>query len=368
MIAETAVRFNPFPGLRSFEPEEEHLFFGRERQIDELLARLRRSRFLAVVGTSGSGKSSLVRSGLIPALHGGFMTQAGSSWRVAIFRPGDDPIGNLAAALAGPEVLGGDPALADLHRTLIDTTLHRSARGLSEAARLARIPAQDNLLIVVDQLEELFRFKRNPRIKDSQEEAMAFVRLLLTAVQEGDTAVYVVLTMRSDFIGNCTELPGLAEAVNDGQFLVPRMTREERRAAITGPVAVGGAAISQRLLLRLLNDIGDDPDQLPILQHALMRTWDRWESDHRGDEPLDLRHFEAAGTLREALSLHAEEAYQEVPSDRQREIAAIVFKTLTEHGADRRGVRRPTRIAEIAEIAGTTTEEVMAVADRFRLP
>ncbi len=368
MIAETAVRFNPFPGLRSFEPEEEHLFFGRERQIDELLARLRRSRFLAVVGTSGSGKSSLVRSGLIPALHGGFMTQAGSSWRVAIFRPGDDPIGNLAAALAGAEVLGGDPALADLHRTLIDTTLHRSARGLSEAARLARIPAQDNLLIVVDQLEELFRFKRNPRIKDSQEEAMAFVRLLLTAVQEGDTAVYVVLTMRSDFIGNCTELPGLAEAVNDGQFLVPRMTREERRAAITGPVAVGGAAISQRLLLRLLNDIGDDPDQLPILQHALMRTWDRWESDHCGGEPLDLRHFEAAGTLREALSLHAEEAYREVPSDRQREIAAALFKTLTEHGADRRGVRRPTRIAEIAEIAGASAAEVMAVADRFRLP
>ena len=368
MIAETAVRFNPFPGLRSFEPEEEHLFFGRERQIDDLLARLRRTRFLAVVGTSGSGKSSLVRSGLIPALHGGFMTKAGSSWRVAVFRPGDDPVGNLAAALATPEVLGCDPEIADLHRTLIDTTLHRSARGLAEAVRLARIPEGDNVLLLVDQFEEIFRFKRNPRIKDSHEEAVAFIRLLLEAAHQEETPVYVVLTMRSDFIGNCTELPGLAETVNDGQFLVPRMTREERRAAITGPVAVGGAAISPRLVLRLLNDVGDDPDQLPILQHALMRTWDRWEADHAGDEPLDLRHFEAAGTLREALSLHAEEAWGGLATERERALAAVLFKAVTERGPDNRGVRRPIRLAEVAELAGAGLAETVAVVDRFRLP
>jgi energy-coupling factor transporter ATP-binding protein EcfA2 len=368
VIAETAVRFNPFPGLRSYEPEEEHLFFGRERQIDHLLARLRRTRFLAVVGTSGSGKSSLVRSGLIPSLHGGFMVQAGSSWRVAIFRPGDDPIGNLAAALATSEVLGCDPEIADLHRTLIDTSLHRSARGLVEAVRLARIPAHDNLLVLVDQFEELFRFQRNPRIADAQEEAQAFVRLLLEAAHQTEMPVYVALTMRSDFIGNCTELPGLAEAVNDGQYLVPRLTREERRAAITGPVAVGGADISPRLVLRLLNDLGDDPDQLPILQHALMRTWDRWEADHGREEPLDLRHFEAAGTLREALSLHAEEAYRELASERERHIAAVLFKALTERGPDNRGVRRPTRLGEICELAGAGEGEVKAVVDCFRRP
>jgi cell division protein FtsN/energy-coupling factor transporter ATP-binding protein EcfA2 len=370
VIAETAVRFNPFPGLRSFEPEEEHLFFGREKQIDELLARLRRTRFLAVVGTSGSGKSSLVRSGLIPALHGGFMTKAGSSWRVAVFRPGDDPIGNLAAALATPEVLGCDPEIADLHRTLIDTTLHRSARGLTESVRLARIPERDNVLLLVDQFEELFRFKRNPRIRDSQEEAVAFVRLLLEAARQTEVPVYVVLTMRSDFIGSCTELPGLAEATNDGQYLVPRMTREERRAAILGPVAVGGADIAPRLVLRLLNDVGDDLDQLPILQHALMRTWDRWEGDHRPGEVLDLRHFEAAGTLREALSLHAEEAYRELTARGDRrpaEIAAVLFKALTERGSGH-GVRRPTRLAEICALAGAGEEEVMRVVDGFRLP
>src|SRR5215831_4712490 len=117
------VRFNPFPGLRPFEPEEDHLFFGREKEIDELLRRLRSSRFLSVVGTSGSGKSSLVRSGLISALYSGFLVQAGSAWRVAIFRPSADPIGNLAAALNAREVLGMDGELAGTNQVLVEATL-----------------------------------------------------------------------------------------------------------------------------------------------------------------------------------------------------------------------------------------------------
>src|SRR3954451_14348963 len=127
-----AARFNPFPGLRPFEPDEDYLFFGRERQTDELLYRLRTVRFLAVLGTSGCGKSSLVRSGLIPSLHGGGMTEAGSSWRVAILRPGEDPLGNLAAALGAPDVLGPASDDAGLTRAFFETTLRASNRGLIE--------------------------------------------------------------------------------------------------------------------------------------------------------------------------------------------------------------------------------------------
>src|SRR5437763_13173156 len=104
-------QFNPFPGLRPFEAEEDYLFFGREKQIDELLRRLRTTRFLSVIGTSGSGKSSLIRAGVVPALEGGSMVQAGSSWRVTKFRPGGDPIGNLADALSHPAVLGTESEL-----------------------------------------------------------------------------------------------------------------------------------------------------------------------------------------------------------------------------------------------------------------
>jgi energy-coupling factor transporter ATP-binding protein EcfA2 len=140
-------RFNPFPGLRSFEPNEDHLFFGREKQIDDLLRRLRHMRFLSVVGASGTGKSSLVRSGLIPALCGGYMVKAGSTWRIALLRPGGDPIGHLAAALDAPGVLDS-PASGGLNRALIEATLRRSALGLSDAVKHAHIPHTDNVLVV----------------------------------------------------------------------------------------------------------------------------------------------------------------------------------------------------------------------------
>src|SRR6185436_16110995 len=129
---------NPFPGLRPFEADEDHLFFGRERQVDELLRRLRVNRFLSVVGTSGCGKSSLIRCGLIPSVYGGLMAKAGSSWRITVMRPGEDPLGHLAEALAVPEVIGvTEGPLATTSRVLMDAALRRSKRGLIEAVRQA---------------------------------------------------------------------------------------------------------------------------------------------------------------------------------------------------------------------------------------
>ena len=144
------------------------------------------------------------------------------------------------------------------------------------------------------------------------EAATAFVNLLLEAKEQTTYPIYVVLTMRSDFLGDCAQFPGLAEAINAGQYLVPRMTRDERRAAISGPVGVGGAEISPVLLTRLVNDVGDNPDQLSILQHALNRTWARWQHEGGGKGPLDLPHYEAIGTMAHALDQHAERAYAEL--------------------------------------------------------
>src|SRR5262245_62609363 len=107
-FAEIGAQSNPFPGLRPFEVDESHLFFGRSGQSQRLIAKLSSTRFLAVVGTSGSGKSSLVRAGLMPALYSGFMPGAGSGWRMAVMRPGNDPLGNLAQALNEPGVFGSD--------------------------------------------------------------------------------------------------------------------------------------------------------------------------------------------------------------------------------------------------------------------
>ena len=367
-MLETPDYFNPFPGLRSFEPEEDHLFFGRESRIDEILTRLRRSRFLSVVGTSGSGKSSLIRSGLIPSLHSGMMAAAGSSWRIAIFRPGEDPIGNLAAALNAPDVIGPEDDAAETNKALIEATLRRSRMGLVETIRTARIPDHENVLVIVDQFEELFRFKNSRQLRESHDDAIAFVKLLLAAVSQQDRPIYVVITMRSDFIGNCTEFDGLTEAINDGQYLVPRMNREERRSAITGPVAVGGAEIAPRLVQRLLNDVGDDPDQLPTLQHAMMRTWEYWHTNHLTGEPIDLNHYEAIGTMTEALSRHAEETYLELETPERKLIAERMFKALTDKGSDARGVRSPRRLEEICALTGASVADVISVIDVFRRP
>ena len=132
MIATAVAIANPFPGLRAFEPEEDYLFFGRERQVDDLLTNLRRTRFLSVVGSSGSGKSSLVRAGLIPALYGGGMVGTGSHWRVAMFRPGEDPMGRMARSLKKCGLIE-NAELNDSGNAMLEATLRRSSLGLVEA-------------------------------------------------------------------------------------------------------------------------------------------------------------------------------------------------------------------------------------------
>jgi hypothetical protein len=359
---------NPFPGLRPFKTEEAHLFFGREGQSEEILRRLRKRRFVAVVGASGSGKSSLINAGLLPYLHGGFMAQAGSHWRVATFRPGNDPIGNLARALNHPEVLGSaEEALADASRSavLLEVTLRRSGLGLIEAARLARLAQSENVLIVVDQFEELFRFADAVSGMHKENDAADFTKLLLEASAQKDIPIYTVLAMRSDFIGDCARIQELPEAVTSGLYLVPRMTREQQRAAIEEPAHVEGAEISPRLVNRLLNDAGDNPDQLPILQHALMRTWDYWQEHHSDLQPIDLEHYVAIGTVTEALSRHADDAYADL-KERQREIAKRLFQCLTEKGSDNRELRRPTSVEAIAEVSAATVSAVIEVIGFFR--
>ena len=358
---------NPFPGLRAFEPEEDYLFFGREKETDDLRRRLRTSRFLAVIGSSGSGKSSLVKSGLIPSLHAGFMAQAGSSWRVAMLRPGEDPIGNLVKALQVSEVVPAMSAVQAKDKTVLEVTLRDSSLGVAEAVKHAMLPRGDNLLVVVDQFEELFRFNRS-RTKHNEDEAVAFVKLLLDAARQEYAPVYVVITMRSEFIGDCMPFPGLPEAINEGLYLTPRMSRDEMRAAITKPVAVSGATIAPRLVVRLLNEVGDEMDRLPVLQHALMRTWDAWSHDHRQGEPIDIRHYEAIGTMRGGLSQHGEEAYNDLSSERAQAIAERLFKTITDTTEEGRGVRNPAPLGRIAAVCAATESEVAEVVEIFRQP
>lgn len=356
---------NPFPGLRPFRMDENHLFFGREDQVLDLLQRLHHYRFLAIVGASGCGKSSLIQAGLFPAIQGGRLNPEGLDWGIARFRPGNAPLANLASALAAMQ-MPDSTGQALRNREDIEARLRMGSTGLVDLVRQMEPSRTTRILVLADQFEELFRYRKDRSDDKTRNDAVAFVRLLLRAAKQTEIPIYVTIAMRSDFLGGCTEFRDLPEAINAGQYLVPRMGRVQRREAITGPVAVAGGRISELLVQRMLNEVGDDPDQLPILQHALMRIWDSWVQDHGPEEPVDMRHYEAIGGTAGALSRHAEEAYLSLTDPRGRRTAERLFQCLSEAGPDRRETRHPMRFGDLRSVTSSESEDLIRVIDAFR--
>jgi WD40 repeat protein/energy-coupling factor transporter ATP-binding protein EcfA2 len=363
-IKNKEVNFNPFPGLRPFAIDESHLFFGREGQSDEVVEMLARNKFTAVIGASGSGKSSLMYCGIIPVLYGGFISNTGSSWHTIVTRPGSGPIDNLSEAIV-QSLQEDDENEVNLKKHITSTVLRSSSLGLVEAIRQIKRPKNENILLVVDQFEELFRFKKNNKDIKSEDEALAFIKLLVNAINQSELPIYIIITMRSDFIGDCAQFPELTSKINKSHYLVPQMTRQDLRDAIAGPVAVGGGEMSSRLVEELLNSVGDNPDQLPILQHSLMRTWNYWVEHRSGNEVMDLKHYEAIGRMEQALSLHANEAFDELDQDKKF-LCERIFKSLTEKGADNRGIRHPSTATELMKISGASLAELTLIVDKFR--
>ncbi|MBN1789685.1 MAG: hypothetical protein JW830_04250 [Bacteroidales bacterium] len=356
---------NPFPGLRPFSVEESHLFFGREGQCEIVLGYLARNRFAAVTGASGSGKSSLIYCGLIPALYGGFITNAGSKWRIITARPGNSPVENLAEAIASGEKDTAHTDNFNINKQILYTILRRSSFGLVNAVKQIKLSQGENILLILDQFEELFRFKESRKDITVVNETEAYIKLLVNAIKQKDQPIYVVLTMRSDFIGECSQFQELTKLINKSNFLIPQMTRDDFKEAITGPLAVGGADIDPQLLQHLLNAIEDKTDQLPVLQHVMMRTWEFWTRNNEPGTPLRTRDYEVAGKIENALSMHANEAYDEL-SEEGKAVCKAMFRCLTEKGVDNKGTRHPATIKYIGEIAQAPDQVVIEVVNKFR--
>jgi formylglycine-generating enzyme required for sulfatase activity/energy-coupling factor transporter ATP-binding protein EcfA2 len=349
---------NPFIGIRSFEPAESLLFHGRKEHTQQLLRVLAAHRLVSVVGTSGSGKSSLVKAGLLPALYRGYLRGATSRWRTATMRPGPAPLQRLAEALcqASPiPVAAGTPA--ELAQRL---AAHSAA--LADEVRAGNLDRErENLLLVVDQFEELFT-------SAEPQDAAFFVALLLRAAQEFEVPLYIVLTMRSEFLGECTRFPGLAQVMSEAQYLVPRLTREQLEEAIRGPLDMVGEPIEDALVQQLLNDAGNDPDQLPALQHALMRLYARRQPGSGLTLPLYRAHVAELGVGR-SVNTHAEElltsdTLQPVPAG----LPERVFRCLTRRDEGGRDLRRPARLSHLCAVTEASTEEVRTVVRAFGAP
>ncbi|MEU2224968.1 hypothetical protein [Streptomyces sp. NPDC018347] len=307
-------RESPYRGLARFEPDDAAVFFGRDQLVDDLVELVRAHRCAVVLGPSGSGKSSLLRAGLIPRLR----TTTDTALRPAALRvltPGAHPVRTHADRLRPT----GDPG---------DT------------------------LVLVDQFEEVFTLCPDPR------ERARFTDLLLAAREPG-SRLRVVLGMRADFYGRCLEHPELARVLRDAAVPVPVMDREELREAVVKPAVARGLTVERALTAQLVEEVAGEPGGLPLLSHALLETWRR-----RSGRTLTLRAYEAAGGVRGAIAQTAEDLYAGL-SDGQARLVRRVLLRLIAPGEGTADTCRPVERAELRTHGPHSADAVDTVLERL---
>lgn len=322
----------PFKGLQYFDEADFDLFFGRELLTAKLIDRLHEARFLSVIiGASGSGKSSLVRAGLIPTLR----NEQDQNWQIFVITPTTHPLEALATELTR------DSESVTATATLIDD-LMQDPRSLS--LFLTRQNHKRHRLLVIDQFEELFTLCRD------EFEREAFIdNLLITLHQDKDTFT-LVLTLRADFYAHLAQYPELREAVAKHQEYIGPMSMEELRRAIEEPAKRGHWAFEPGLVDLILRDVGDEPGALPLLSHALLETWKR-----RAGHTLTLKGYADAGGVHGAIAHTAEGVYQKLSSEEQA-IARDIFLRLTELGEATEDTRRRASFEELMSDPETKDE------------
>lgn len=284
----------PFKGLIAFEEEDRGLFFGREELVANLVARLEQDRVLAVVGPSGSGKSSLIRAGLLPALREGKSLR--ERWTSAVITPGRHPL----------------------------RSLERAAPSSAQAGEI---------VLVVDQFEEVFT------LCDDEQERAAFIDAVVAG--PGGSAWAVVISLRADFYGHAASYPGLARMLETHQVLVGPMDEEELRRAIERPAEAVGLLLEPGLVEALIKDVAGQPGALPLLSQCLVETWNR-----RSDRLLTVVGYLHAGGVRGAVAKTAETVLRGF-SEKEQVLARNIFLRLTELGDGTEDTRRRAAIDEL---------------------
>ncbi|MEU5259233.1 hypothetical protein [Amycolatopsis sp. NPDC021455] len=332
----------PYLGLASFQPEDADRFFGRRDLLEELCARLAESPFLAVFGASGSGKSSLLRAGLLPAIRRGDIAP-GEAWPTILLTPGTRPVEQLAIHLAN---LGGISAASMVTDLRADPGAVRvlSRQVLAGRAETVR------LVILVDQFEEVFTLCRD------EDERRAFVDCLLTAAGE-DSPARVVLGVRADFYARCAQYPALVTALRDRQVLVGPMDADDLRAVVREPAVRAGLTVENALVEAVVADTADEPGALPLMSHALVETWKR-----RSGDRMTLAAYRQAGGLRGAIARTADRVFDEFDPGEQ-QVARDVFLRLTALGEGTEDTKRRVARSELLDCAGA--ESVAKVLARL---
>lgn len=378
----------PYPGLRPFGANERSIFFGREQMIEEVLMRLNEQQMVIVHGTSGCGKSSLIAAGVLPQL-ARERARRGRALRVGTFRPGEKPATALTETLMTLLGTPGEPvARHDIHDAL---------DGDDPRGRLARLAGKagiDQLCIVIDQFEELFRVTRTAG--ENEDEAGDFARLLVrlcagyqpekpwwevgTAPPAGKAptaAISFIVTMRSEFLGECSRYRGLAEAMNLTQYLLPNMDRADLIRAIREPAELFGCKVDHALAERMADDASKEKDSLPLVQHALMLMWRSADrptvlnlTDYEGaltdsEQRLEVRRRTPLGAI---LAGHAEKVWLELTEGHyyMPQAAQFIFRALTKTDPQGRGVRTPQNFETLRAIGCVGDDGTRRIIDEFR--
>jgi WD40 repeat protein len=334
---------NPYQGLEAFTQDKARFFFGRERLTEKLLERLRRERFLAVVGASGSGKSSVVQAGLLHRLDQGALPGS-ADWPKLVCRPGE-LVDALAQFLRDMEGIAADEREDLLARVPADeTAMHAIAERVLRDA-----PPAHRLVLVVDQFEELFTLES----AEYQEQVIA---ALLYAVRVAGGRTTVVVTMRSDFYARAAEYDELFVWMEQHRVFVPPMNKTELRDAIRRPARLVEFPLDDALTETILKDVGQEPGALPLLQYALKELYDRWQE---GLTPSQA--YREIGGVQGALEHRADEVYQGLTT-RQQEVARHILIRLTQLGEGTEDTRRRATFAELVTPT-VTLAEIEAVID-----
>ncbi|MDJ0667299.1 MAG: protein kinase [Desulfobacterales bacterium] len=307
----------PYKGLATYQPEDAHFFFGREALIDEIVRRFQLNRVLFVGGPSGSGKSSVVRAGFIPALKSGALSGS-EKWRLALFTPGRDPLAELYFQLTR-QLEDGVPALS-LEDLMAHPTL---ARHLADAQG-----AEHPLLLCIDQFEELFTLA-------TPAQQSRFIVALSAIADPADSKARIVITVRADFYAACAQIPWLAERITDNQVLVSPMTKSELRRAIVEPARPMGLVLEPGLVDTIIKEAGSEAGSLPLVAHALVETWNR-----RRGNTLTLEGFRAAGGVAGAISQTADAIFKDRFNPQERKATERLFLRLVTPGEGTPDTRR----------------------------
>ncbi|ACK71962.1 diguanylate cyclase [Gloeothece citriformis PCC 7424] len=347
----------PYQGLRYFTKDKANFFFGRDKVVYQLRQKLETSSFIPLIGVSGSGKSSVVRAGLIPLLEKEMLINGASRWNILeSIKPGFSPLSSLAIVFQAffPRTRQGN--------TNIKQLIYHDFNGLESLKNFCC--EEEKYLLLIDQFEEIFT------LCSDEEERQRFIDLITQVVEIPNCPLVIITTMRADFIEPCLSYPNLHQLIQTSAIYMPPLTGKDLRAVIIEPAKLQGHNLEDELILEIVQDLGREPGLLPLLEFALTKLWDERDIEKHS---LTLEQYQKIKGVKGALNHHAEKVYcykdfeKENPTQKrdnqQKNWIKRIFLRLIRTGTGNKDTRQRVLKAELLMLDGEDREKQEALRE-----